>query len=151
MADENGRWVTVNGAHVFIKDGETPSFGKKLQKTVKPENRHTDDEDEKLKIAYTVSNESWENDRIKYLKNAMNMNEVSKNGKLMFKLHKELQDEELNQATRKANASKYIDLKRKVDQLRGLVKSTKNPESRADKQKKLDKMERELKELAKTF
>lgn len=42
MAEQNGRWVTVNGAHVFIKDGETPDFSKNrgLQKTVKEENKY---------------------------------------------------------------------------------------------------------------
>ena len=36
---EGGRWVTVRGAHVFIKDGETPDFSKNrgLQKTVNHE------------------------------------------------------------------------------------------------------------------
>lgn len=41
MAEESGRWVTVHGAHVFIKDGETPDFSKSgLQKTVKEENKY---------------------------------------------------------------------------------------------------------------
>lgn len=34
---EQGRWVTVNGAHVFIKDGETPNFNRTLKKTVNNE------------------------------------------------------------------------------------------------------------------
>ena len=38
MAEE-GRWVTVNGAHVFIKDGETPN---KLQKSVRPDRQRGD-------------------------------------------------------------------------------------------------------------
>lgn len=41
--EENGRWVTVHGAHVFIKDGEEPKFGGKLQKTVPEEHRYDPD------------------------------------------------------------------------------------------------------------
>lgn len=37
MANEGGRWVTVHGAHVFIKDGEQPKFNGTLQKTAKHE------------------------------------------------------------------------------------------------------------------
>ena len=42
MAEQSGKWVTVHGAHVFIKDGETPVFSKNrgLQKTVKEENKY---------------------------------------------------------------------------------------------------------------
>ena len=40
---ENGRWVTVHGAHVFIKDGEEPNFGGKLQKSVPEERRYDPD------------------------------------------------------------------------------------------------------------
>lgn len=36
---EQGRWVTVNGAHVFIKDGETPN---KLQKSVRSDRQRGD-------------------------------------------------------------------------------------------------------------
>ena len=38
MNDDNGKWVTINGAHVFIKDGETPEQAlAKLSEKKKPE------------------------------------------------------------------------------------------------------------------
>ena len=43
--EEKGRWVTVNGAHVFIKDGETPNFNRKLQKNVPEKYRHSEEDD----------------------------------------------------------------------------------------------------------
>lgn len=44
MAEQQGRWVTVNGAHVFIKDGEQPSYNNKLQKTVQDDKKRKEGE-----------------------------------------------------------------------------------------------------------
>ena len=43
MADQ-GRWITINGAHVFIKDGEEPGYNKNPQKTVNDKNKRQDGE-----------------------------------------------------------------------------------------------------------
>lgn len=47
MADEvKGRWITVRGAHIFLKDGETPDFSRNrgLQKTIKEDKKRKDGE-----------------------------------------------------------------------------------------------------------
>ena len=41
--EKQGRWITVKGRHVFLKDGEELKFNGSLQKTVKDENKMDED------------------------------------------------------------------------------------------------------------
>ena len=54
--EQNGKWVTINGAHVFIKDGEEAAFRKPtLVKTVKKKT----EEEERKELARKIAREIY--------------------------------------------------------------------------------------------
>ena len=57
MADESGHWVTINGAHIFIKDGQTPEEALKERQInsnkAEADKRNSEKESPNLKDAKT--------------------------------------------------------------------------------------------------
>ena len=208
MAEQSGRWVTVNGAHVFIKDGEAPSFNGKLQKTVNHEKTDFREKArEKVKatrdfIEKTVAEINEQNDKPydpadtsvkltdtdlqgmveafgkEYGFSSRDENDVldeirtrvgwsgtdedrefyeraNKRNKEYWSNQKPLQkytahpmqnkdEEEYKYWKNKSDEASYNDLKRKADELAKMISWVKNPESKADKQKRLDEIHKKM-------
>lgn len=96
MAEQEGRWVTVNGAHVFIKDGESENPFASMKKTVDKKRRkqlikeHWSNQKPLQKYnAHPYKNKQ---ERIEAIKKALKSDYTLQNGKLVDKLRKELKE-----------------------------------------------------------
>lgn len=174
--EEDGRWITVKGRHVLLKEGEKLDFNKVV-------NDHYDkekEEKERMEIAKEIAREihgKGLSDTVaeRYAKDIMEYHEgdeieddeetyEGKNGielstnalkewyeDLKLDTAKDINDtpyskglseeKQLEEATRKAAASAYIDTYRKVKNMRDVVKTVKNEESKQEKMKQLREIE----------
>lgn len=168
--EQQGKWVTIHGAHVFIRDGEEPKFNKPtIKKTLKKDtsktledllkyaednnldfgrvinyeikNGNLKDEDE-IEIGDTVfkrNGKAWE--RYDGKKRIWTGTTESVSGEIADRYKGELQHSYWKS---RSDRAQYESLQKKADSLNKVIAWTKNPQSKAEKQKQLDKIHKEM-------